>query len=279
MSRTLRGLGGSLQWAERFRPPRRLSPVRLCQEVSDSVLVFQKPAAGAPPSPMAPRVPPTHPAPTSQLPLDAAGGSRSPDLAISRSHWGTQFCASCVREVQTSRFHGNVVWEQGNQWMLFSQINLVSLLRLQAPLSSLVFSHLASSAASRSVCCLPGRVPGGPPRQSCGGPRGVLVYVSVPLSGILNQWHNTRLPGPATFAWDPACAVSGGRDDPPPSPPPHRGRGASAGRVSELSLGLSVRYEGVANIRCAPWALRPAHTRQHTQAHTHRHTHTLQYTH
>lgn len=187
VSRTLCGLGGSLQWAERFRPPRRPSPVRLCQEVSDSVLVFQKPAAGAPPSPMAPRVPPTHPAPTSQLPLDAAGGSRSPDLAISRSHWGTQFCASCVREVQTSRFHGNVVWEQGNQWMLFSQINLVSLLRLQAPLSSLVFSHSASSAAS-PICLLPPGTcaRGASPAGMWGAPRGAGLRLR-PLVGHIES--------------------------------------------------------------------------------------------
>lgn len=183
------------------------------------MLVFQKPAAGAPPSPTAPRVPPTHPAPTSQLPLDAAGGSRSPDLAISRSHWGTQFCASCVREVQTSRFHGNVVWEQGNQWMLFSQINLVSLLRLQAPLSSLVFSHSASSAAS-PICLLPPGTcaRGASPAGMWGAPRGAGLRLR-PLVGHIESMAKYAPPRSCDVRLGPClCGVWGTRRPPALSP-------------------------------------------------------------
>lgn len=76
-------------------------------------------ASAAPPSPGPPRVPPPTPHPLPSSLWAAASHSPSPDLVISSSHCGTQFCASCVREGQTSRFHGNAVWEPENQWMLF----------------------------------------------------------------------------------------------------------------------------------------------------------------
>lgn len=110
---------------ERSLPPRRPRSVRFYQEVSGSVCAFPEVcqrsrwASAAPPSPGPPRVPPPTPHPLPSSLWAAASHSPSPDLVISSSHCGTQFCASCVREGQTSRFHSNAVWEPENQWMLF----------------------------------------------------------------------------------------------------------------------------------------------------------------